>query len=335
MKNKLFALWVSLVFLCLNSSYTLNAQCNAPGHSTNEKDSWLSCQTSTNPNTIRGDSHWLQYDLGYVYELGATTFWNYNVANFTNKGFKQIAIDYSLDGVDWKDAGTFQLPEAEGDAGYEGTPGLDLTGITARYVLITALSNWNNGTCAGLSEVRFDVHKSTSDCGDYILTEKVEGNPINAGTYYADTPIQADGSVKAGSSVTIQSAESITLEEGFIAEAGSELVAKIENCNAMEEQNEPIYSKQTATPTDLTIRPQAAIKVFPNPTVNLLNIEFEDLVITDLMIITVSGHEILRRTKGQNLHQIDVSQLPAGIYLVNLLTADQRLIARRFIKAGL
>ena len=168
MKNDLFALMANLLVLCLIPSNYLIAQCNATKYSTNEKDSWLSCQTSINPNLNRGSSHWLQYDLGYIYELRGSHFWNYNVTNHTGRGFKQMAIDYSLDGISWNEVGTFELPQATGENTYEGFTGLDLTGIKARYILITAISNWNGGTCAGLSEVRFQVRAANNACGDYI-----------------------------------------------------------------------------------------------------------------------------------------------------------------------
>lgn len=330
-KNNFFTLWVSLLLLCLVSSTKINAQCNSAAHSTNEKDSWLSCQTSMNPNSIRGNSHWLQYDLGYIYELGATTFWNYNVANFTNKGFKQVAIDYSLDGVSWVEAGTFQLPEATGTATYEGTIGLDLTGVAARYVIVTALSTWNNDNCAGLSEIRFEVHQLTANCGDYIITDNIEDDPVNSGTYYSDNTMRVSGVVEHNSNVTLQSATAISLEAGFIAEAGSEFLAKIESCNAVDEQEMPIQAREAVRPSSFN-KQQTIVKVYPNPTINLLNIDVDGVDLTDLTIITVSGHEILRRSAGQNLNQIDVSSLPAGIYLVNLLTVDRQVISKRFIK---
>ena len=332
MTNHLLILWVSILLLCLNTNNALNAQCNTTAYSTNEKDSWLSCQTSVNPNSIRGNSHWLQYDLGYVYELGATKFWNYNVANFTDKGFKQIAIDYSLDGVNWTEIGTFQLPEATGNANYEGTSGLNLRGITARYLIITALSNWNNGNCAGLSEVRFEAQIANISCGDYLVTENIGGNAINAGSYYANNAIQSDGIIKDGTSVTFQSATAITLKAGFRVEAGSQFLAKIENCSVLEQ--EKVASQTTILPIKKTIN-QAEIKIYPNPAVNLLNIDFGSIEIREIMIINVSGYEILRRTDDQNLNQIDISPLPSGMYLLNVLTTDQQLLTKRFIKVEL
>ena len=141
MKNTLkYAVICSLSIALLLGNQILQAQCsNTDATSNNSSDAWLSCETSPNPNTVRGTRHWLQYDLGYVYGLGTTTFWNYNVENETGKGFRQVAIDYSLDGNTWTEAGEFQLEEASGTQNYGGVSGLDLSGINARYLLIIRL----------------------------------------------------------------------------------------------------------------------------------------------------------------------------------------------------
>jgi len=327
--------WVSLLLLCFFTNNFIIGQCDSAAYSTNAKDSWLSCQTSFSPNSNRDNSHWLQYDLGYIYELGETTFWNYNVVNQTGLGAKQVVIDYSFDGTSWTEAGIFQLPEATGNAGYDGVAGLDLSGITARFVLITFLSNWNGDICTGLSEVRFDVNLPNSTCGDFIVTQNIGNNPIIEGIYYNDNSITADGRVQDGTVVIFKAVSSITLKPGFLVEAGSEFIAKIENCNPTSTSNEnPNQARQAnARLKNNTINTK--INIYPNPTVNLLNIDFGNEIVTDLMIIDVSGHEILRRKIDQNFKHLDVSPLPAGMYFVSLLTKHQELITKRFIKTGL
>ncbi|MEM6963337.1 MAG: T9SS type A sorting domain-containing protein [Bacteroidota bacterium] len=136
---------------------SINAQnCNESEHSDNIHDSWLSCEVSANPNPIRGASHWVLYDLGYVYSLGATHFWNYNVEGETANGMKNITIDISSNGTNWTEVGSFQLSEATGNPYYEGEEGLHLGATDARFVLITAVDTWGSN-CAGLSEVKFDI----------------------------------------------------------------------------------------------------------------------------------------------------------------------------------
>lgn len=148
--------------LLLISVFHLQAQdCNETNHSVNIHDSWLSCDLAPNPNPERGNTHWVMYDLGYIYNIGSTKFWNYNVSGETNKGMKNISIDYSQDGINWTESASFQLAEASGNSSYEGATGPDLGGIDARYILVTSVDTWG-GDCAGLSEVRFDIEGTVS-----------------------------------------------------------------------------------------------------------------------------------------------------------------------------
>jgi len=146
-----------LICLSLFLSLNINAQnCTSTSHSVNINDSWKSCSEKLSPNPVRGNSHWVMYDLGYVYNLSTTRFWNYNVAGETEQGMKNIVIDFSLNGNEWSEVASFQLAEASGTNSYEGEEGPNLGLTSTRYVLITAIDTWG-GDCPGLSEVKFDI----------------------------------------------------------------------------------------------------------------------------------------------------------------------------------
>lgn len=168
-----------LFWLSPNISF---AQCVNDKHSTNPNDSWLSCQVLASPNPTRTGAHWLMYDLGYIYKIGTTKFWNYNVAGETGKGFKDTFIDYSIDGQSWVEVADFQIPEASGSPDYTGVSGPDLGGIEARYILITSQNTWDAGTCAGLSEARFDVLMGVKISAKVFL----EGNYDGIGNMMSD-----------------------------------------------------------------------------------------------------------------------------------------------------
>ena len=140
------------IILCLSAMHSY-AQQFPDRHSTSFTDAWLSCTISANPNTDRGESHWIRYDLGETYVLGAFTLWNYNDPNNLDNGVQDIAIDVSSDGVNWTEAAIASVSISQGSAYYEGADIIDLGGITADYILITILSN-HGGTCSGFSEMR-------------------------------------------------------------------------------------------------------------------------------------------------------------------------------------
>ena len=135
----------------------VNAQCNEMVHSNQTTDNWLSCETNTNPNAARGSGHWIEYDLGYVYPITSTHIWNYNVSNQTDMGFKDVVIDYSLDGENWIQLGFYTFEEASGSMLYQGFEGPNFNDLNMRYILITALNNYGNSNCFGLAEMKFNV----------------------------------------------------------------------------------------------------------------------------------------------------------------------------------
>lgn len=172
----------TLIFLLVISQNGLFAQCLNDNHSTNSNDSWQSCQLSQNPNPARANSHWMMLDLGHIYKLTTTKFWNYNVSAETGKGFKDTFIDVSEDGINWTEVADFQVPEATGAPTYTGYVGPDLGGVKARYIIITAQNVWDNGNCAGLSDVRFDVEMGVSISAKVFL----EGNFDGTGNMMTD-----------------------------------------------------------------------------------------------------------------------------------------------------
>lgn len=162
--------WIFTIF-SLYSSHII-AQAFPDRHSTNLTDSWHSCQTAANPNPVRGNTHWIMYNLGDTYSLNKSTIWNFNVPERVNSfdnqawslsrlpgstedGMKDIVIDISMNGTTWTEWGRFTVPKANASGFYQGTPGPDFQGKIARYILITGITN-HGGSCFGISEIKFN-----------------------------------------------------------------------------------------------------------------------------------------------------------------------------------
>ena len=123
------------------------------GHSAAATDMWLS--GSVPP----GESAWIQYELDNVYALHQMRVWNHNTETESLIGFgiKEAIVEHSLDGTAWTALDDPQeFDRATGRAGYATTTTVDLRGAVARYVRITAVSNWGGLLQQyGLSEVQF------------------------------------------------------------------------------------------------------------------------------------------------------------------------------------
>jgi len=120
-------------------------------HSTDETGLWISNMTGPQPT-------WIQYDFDRVYKLHQMWVWNYNSAIEPVVGFgiKDATIEYSTDSASWTTLGTHEFARASGAASYAYNTTVDFGGVVAKYVKITANSNFGSILPQyGLSEVRF------------------------------------------------------------------------------------------------------------------------------------------------------------------------------------
>jgi len=120
-------------------------------HSFESTAMWLSSGVDPNPT-------WIQYEFDRVYKLHQMWVWNYNtsVEPLVGFGIRQATIEYSTDGVNWSTLGaTHEFAQGPGAPSYAPNTTVDLGGVAAKFVKITANSNWGGiMNQYGLSEVR-------------------------------------------------------------------------------------------------------------------------------------------------------------------------------------
>jgi len=120
-------------------------------HSTEPTDMWLSGSEPLGA--------WIQYEFDRVYKLREMWVWNSNQlfeASFLGFGLRDVTVEYSTDGVDWTAlADAPEFAQAPGTDGYAHNTTVDFGGAVAKYVKLTAASNWAGLLPQyGLSEVR-------------------------------------------------------------------------------------------------------------------------------------------------------------------------------------
>jgi len=157
-------------------------------HSTEETTMWLS---GTEPLGA-----WIQYEFDKVYKLHQMWVWNSNqvVEPLLGFGLKDVTIEYSTNGTDYTTLGTtHQFAQAPGTPDYAHNTTIDLGGVGAKYVRLTANSNWGGIMPQyGLGEVRLL----------YIPVQAREPNPADGQTDVSigtiDKPTDVTLSFRAG-----------------------------------------------------------------------------------------------------------------------------------------
>ncbi|MFT6810439.1 MAG: hypothetical protein ACJA01_003682 [Saprospiraceae bacterium] len=221
--------------------------------------SWMSCASVANPNTSRGSGHWILYDFGKTYKFKNSKIWNYNAPGLTNRGFSQVAVDYSIDGNTWAALGDYNWPAAPGTIDYAGITGPNFNELAVRYVLITGLMNHGATDCSGFSKVLFNATEcgpvgTPCDDGDpFTMDDKMDANCNCAGqeisindceqdvlalgstslpedNYSATSTVQSANTLAGGRVISFVAGESIVIMSGFTVGGGAMLVADIEDC---------------------------------------------------------------------------------------------------------
>jgi len=147
-----------LFVLSLFVAITLNAQCADNGNYWNQ--SWVSCTTSTNPNSARSNSHWILYEFHESQYIDSTYIWNSNRTGESGWGIKDVVIDYSIDGTTWLELGQYNFPQAPETNNYDGFDGPEFDGVFLKKILITVLSTHDGGACASIAEMQFKIDQT-------------------------------------------------------------------------------------------------------------------------------------------------------------------------------
>jgi hypothetical protein len=74
-----------------------------------------------------------------------------------------------------------------------------------------------------------------------------------------------------------------------------------------------------------------AIKLFPNPCSDILNLQWQDQQMVQLNIINQFGLNLLQETVKGSSATIDMSLLPAGLYIIKIET-ERGVAFKRMIK---
>ena len=319
--------------------------------------SWLSCGTlKPNPNQARGgNKNWILYDFNSQYVFHDTRVWNYNLSGETNKGFRNVNVDYSSDGINWQPLGNdYTWPQAPGSPDYAGFAGPNMNEVRARYILISAKDNWGDATCAGFSKITFnaslcDVEGTSCDDGDPLTqNDKFDNNcnckgvsincatdslalqksSITSGDYKAARTITAQSTVSSATKdISFTAGNSIVLLPGFEVDKNSVFKADIAGCvqqayvnnqkSRMAVDDKTVSDFKSDT-TNIDKQRKIVFRINRPSQVKLtLKDKNEKTVVT-----MIDGYS---QNLGTQIKLLPINRLPKGEYWIELVVADKIL----------
>ena len=119
-------------------------------HSSDMSDMWVS-------DVEAGDA-WIQYAFDTVRKLDRMVVWNFNAAfeSVLGWGLRDVTVETSENGTDWVVLKSVEFSQGSSEDDYLPNTIVDLGGVLASSVRLTAQSNWGDLIrLYGLSEVRF------------------------------------------------------------------------------------------------------------------------------------------------------------------------------------
>lgn len=309
-------------------------------HSNNEKDAWLSCNTSPNPNFTRGNTHWIQYDFGDLKTFTETHVWNYNASGETGKGFRSVVIDYSDDGTNWTHFGTYEWAQAPGTNGYGGFVGPNFNNLVARYILVTGLTNWEGSTCRGLSEMTFTVEAAALPLELLSFNAVPEKEAIHLFWEVADetnlkgyTLERSDDEQKFKPMAWIESERKTQNQYQYIDEQVRPNQWYYYRLKMVEDDNRISYSEVKSA----RLSANGTMEVYPNPTDGNVNILITTLEAETVMIEVFSASgQVIRQMQvnvqeGLTQQPINLEGLAAGTYWVKVYGGQLNMTERVII----
>lgn len=164
--------------------------------------------------------------------------------------------------------------------------------------------------------------------------------------YKASIQIESAGTVQSGDTVILQASQAISLRPGFVAEAGSALIARIDSCVASWERGHAFMSRETFNPkisvdSVLNVSPfisdrtaGMASRVYPNPFYGTFLLEIDLDFPTHLRVDVQSMDGLLIQRvlpetafeRGTHRFEIDGSQFAAGMYFIRISSQEGQIV---------
>jgi hypothetical protein len=172
-------------------------------------------------------------------------------------------------------------------------------------------------------------------CQDNItITQNVNSGQTD--NQSAQNTITATNSIHNGAIANYDAGTTVFLKPGFHAKSGSNFRAFIEGCSQGAQKSINTFEKietQNSTLNKEKIADDSSnfIKVYPNPTNGLFKISSKETIV-QYTILNQFNRILLNKKLSQNVIQVDIQNLPKGIYIIKLKLNNGEISTKKIIK---
>jgi hypothetical protein len=172
-------------------------------------------------------------------------------------------------------------------------------------------------------------------CQDNItITQNVNSGQTD--NQSAQNTITATNSIHNGAIANYDAGTTVFLKPGFHAKSGSNFRAFIEGCSQGAQKSINTFEKietQNSTLNKEKIADDSTnfIKVYPNPTNGLFKISSKETIV-QYTILNQFNRILLNKKLSQNVIQVDIQNLPKGIYIIKLKLNNGEISTKKIIK---
>jgi hypothetical protein len=139
----------------------------------------------------------------------------------------------------------------------------------------------------------------------------------------------ADRKISIGGAVFNLTTSSTSFNSPIVAKSGSTVSVTSSGGFPSSSNITGLLKSENLSSSDAENKSSNTLTIFPNPATNYLFIQYDRIKINEIQIVSTTGKTI--RTFELSLSNINISDIPNGIYFVKLFT-DQKVITQKIVK---
>lgn len=226
----------------------------------------------------------------------------------------------------------------------------DLSGLVERkifrYRIKTSCGEWSDWCCVDINSGLRSFIFPNGSCfyGDQPCNSEYNLSltlPVSSGTTIdeqASNHLTATNIISNGANADYHAGETVFLNTGFEARAGSVFLGHIEDCTNVQgkpaQQPTERYSREVSDENVVKNEGKKDyIIISPNPSSTLVSISLENLKMKSITVTSLDSRTMFTNNEGNiAIYKLDISNYIKGIYLVTVNTVEGKVVTGKIIK---